>query len=98
MAEGLCKRGEELARTNPKKANKVKQIMQELQLATGQLRDTCAVRSTRLGEATELVKWGQLMDEALETVKQTEAQMMSDSYQMGENGLKRLMEKQEVRN
>ncbi|KAM7541962.1 hypothetical protein Aperf_G00000017227 [Anoplocephala perfoliata] len=96
MVERLCEKGQELTRANPKKANKIKQTIQDLQKATSQLRDTCAVRSTRLDEANELVKWGQLMDEALETAKQTEAQMMSDNYQMGENGLKRLLEKQET--
>ncbi|VDL15838.1 unnamed protein product [Hymenolepis diminuta] len=96
MVQHLIEKGEELARSNPKKAAKVKQTIQELQTASNQLKNTCTERSTRLGQASELVKFGQLMDEAIETVRQTEAQLMSDDYNMGENGLKGLLEKHEV--
>lgn len=97
MVQHLIEKGEELATSNPKKGVKVKQTIQELQTASNQLKNTCAERSTRLGQAGELIKFGQLMDEAIETVRQTEVQLMSDDYNMGENGLKGLLEKHEVR-
>ncbi|VDN97776.1 unnamed protein product [Rodentolepis nana] len=96
MVQHLIEKGEELARSNPKKADKVRQTIQELQLASNKLRSTCADRSTRLDQANELVKFGQLMDEAVEAVKQTEVQFMSDNYNMDANELKRLLEKHEV--
>lgn len=96
MVDRLCERGEELARLNLKKAAKVHKTIEELKSMATRLRATCAERTKRLEEANELVKWGALMDEAVEAAKQTEKQFMSDDYQMGENGLKRLLEKNEV--
>lgn len=96
MVDRLIEKGEQLAKLNPKKAARIRQTIQEMQTASMQLRETCTERTTRLEQASELVKFGQLMDEAVETVKETEAQLMSDDYNMGENGLKRLLEKQEV--
>ncbi|KAH9280373.1 Spectrin beta chain, non-erythrocytic 1 [Echinococcus granulosus] len=96
MVDRLCEQGEQLVRLNPKKATKVSQMVGQLQAAATQLRSTCAERALRLNEANELVKWGQLMDEALEAAKHAEAQLMSDDYHRGENGLKRLLDKHEV--
>ncbi|VDK20324.1 unnamed protein product, partial [Taenia asiatica] len=96
MVDRLCERGGQLVSLDPKKAGKVNKMVEELRAAATQLRSTCAERTLRLNEANELVKWGQLMDEAIETAKHTEAQLMSDDYHRGENGLKRLLEQHEV--
>lgn len=96
MVDRLCERGEQLVSLNPKKASKVSKTVEQLREAATQLRSTCAERTLRLNEANELVKWGQLMDEAVEAAKHTEARLMSDDYHRGENGLKRLLEQHEV--
>ncbi|KAL5107304.1 Spectrin beta chain [Taenia crassiceps] len=96
MVGRLCERGEQLASLNPKRAGKVSEVVKQLRVASTQLRSACAERTLRLNEANELVKWGQLMDEAVETAKHTEARLMSDDYHRGENGLKRLLEQHEV--
>ena len=96
MVDRLCERGEELAKLNPKKGAKVRQTVEELRAMATRLRATCEERTKRLNEANDLVKWCALMDEAVEAAKQTEGQLMSDDYHMGENGLKRLLEKTEV--
>ncbi|KAL5964605.1 Spectrin alpha chain [Taenia solium] len=96
MVDRLCERGQQLVSLDPRKAGKVNKTVEELRAAAAQLRSTCAERTLRLNEANELVKWGQLMDEAVETAKHTEAQLMSDDYHRGENGLKRLLEQHEV--
>lgn len=96
MVERLCTRGEELAKSNPKKASRVRSTLQELRQTSKQLRGACDERNRRLEEANELVKWGQLLDEAVEAAKQSERQLMSDDYNRGENGLKRLLESTEV--
>ncbi|VDM16022.1 unnamed protein product [Hydatigera taeniaeformis] len=96
MVDRLCERSEQLARLNPKKASKIRNMVEELRTSATQLRSTCAEHTLRLNEANELVKWGQLMDEAVETAKHTEARLMSDDYCRDENGLKRLLEQHKV--
>lgn len=97
MVCGICSRGDELAKQLPKKSVKIDQLTKELRAAASRLRQICEERTRRLQEAGDLVKWGQLVDEAFDVARRTEGQLMSDDYQMDEQGLKRLLEKHEVR-
>uniref|UniRef100_A0A5K3EEV8 PH domain-containing protein n=1 Tax=Mesocestoides corti TaxID=53468 RepID=A0A5K3EEV8_MESCO len=96
MVDRLCEKGQELRKLNPKKDAKFSRMINDLKAAAADLREVCKERTQRLNEAHELVQWGQQMDEAKQTAALTESHLMSDDYQMGENGLKRLLEKYEV--